>query len=81
MAKASMTELPPDDRPAPPPPRRGISLERARPIFFVAGAAYIVGGVVKFIVHQPEGWLFIGCGIAFIAFGFLFTMGRGKMGG
>ena len=37
----------------------------------VAGVAYLIAAAAKFIVHQPEGGLFIGCGAAFLILGWI----------
>jgi hypothetical protein len=65
-------ETPP---PTPPEPKaarsRGVSLARAWPVFVVAGVAYLIAAAAKFIIHQPEGGLFIGCGVAFLILGWI----------
>jgi hypothetical protein len=38
----------------------------ARPLFLFAGIAYIVAGIVKFIIHQDLAWLFVVFGAAFL---------------
>ncbi len=37
-----------------------------RPLFLFAGVAYIVAGILKFVVHQNGGWIYIGLGLAFL---------------
>jgi hypothetical protein len=63
-----MKEVPPS--PTPPESNatrsRGLSLARVWPVFVFAGVAYLIAGAAKFIVHQSEGGLFIGCGVAFL---------------
>ncbi len=60
-------ETPPLTPPAPDTGRsRGLSLARVWPVFIVAGIAYLIAAGAKFILHQPEGGLFVGCGVAFL---------------
>jgi hypothetical protein len=70
----------------PPPPleprgtgSRGLSLARVWPVFIFAGIAYLIAAAAKFIVHQPEGKLFIGCGVAFLILAWISKpKGRGQ---
>jgi hypothetical protein len=51
------------------PPRRGFP--RARPVFFIAGACYVVAAGVKYAVHQPEGPVFLVCAAMFFVVGWM----------
>jgi hypothetical protein len=69
MARVTMNdESPPPEpkRPAPPYARRGMSLGKAWFVFAFAGIAYLAAAALKVVVHQPEGPLFAGCGVAFL---------------
>ena len=37
-----------------------------RPLFLFAGVAYIIAGILKFVVHQNGGWIYFGLGVAFL---------------
>jgi 1,4-dihydroxy-2-naphthoate octaprenyltransferase len=54
-----------------PAPRRFRGFARARPVFFIAGACYVVAAGLKFYLHQPEGWLFLACAGMFFVIGWM----------
>ena len=46
------------------------------PLFLFAGIAYIIGGIVKYAIHQEFALIFILCGVGFIAAGWFFARPR-----
>ena len=70
-----MSENTPESETPPVPPKpvpsRGMSLARAWPVFIFAGIAYLIAAAAKVIVHQPEGGLYLACGVAFLMLGWI----------
>jgi hypothetical protein len=53
--------------PNPPPTQLQRRLRRlTRPLFLFAGVAYVIAGIVKFAIHQDNGWVYIILGVAFL---------------
>ena len=81
MARDTMNDAtpPPEPKRPLPPPSRGMSLAKAWLVFAFAGIAYLVAAALKVVVHQPEGPLFAGCGVAFLLLAW-FMKPKGKAG-
>ena len=47
-----------------------------RPLFLFAGIAYVIGGIIKYAMHQEFALIYVICGLGFIVAGWLF--GRQK---
>jgi glucose dehydrogenase len=47
-----------------------------RPLFLFAGIAYVIGGIIKYAMHQDFAQIYVICGLAFMVAGWLF--GRQK---